>query len=249
MRLAVISDLHANGDALRAVDAKLSRLSPDAVVCLGDVVGYNAEPQACVDFARSRCDVTMLGNHDAVATAVSAGDGFQGAALEGALWSRSHLTADALHWLSLRPVRERFDDGRILLVHGSVGRIDRYVRNVEEADAEWGELKRLSGKLPRVVLLGHTHHSAACVRTASGVMSWVDHPRRVTLSAGESAFLNPGAVGQPRDRDPRASFLMLDTGSWTAEWFRIDYDVCAAASKVMAAGLPKTFADRLLAGT
>lgn len=244
MRLAVVSDIHANAEALEAVAREIARRRPDRVVHLGDLVGYNADPERCVAWAADNGVDGVMGNHDAVACGKSAGDNFNPHALEAARWTARGLSPRASAFLSRLPDRLAVGDG-ILLVHGAPSDPDRYLFRLADADEE---LAALSGAAaPRVVFFGHTHVPAAFVRRGGAVA--VAPPTRLRLERGDRALLNPGSVGQPRDRDPRASFLLFDTDAREASWVRVPYDVESCAAKVLAAGLPRFFAARLRDGT
>lgn len=245
MRIAVLSDIHSNGDALDAVALELARLSPDRVYHLGDVAGYNAEPEKCVGWVMANTQGGILGNHDAVVAAKASGESFHAPARAAALWSRAHLSPRAIAYLAGLPDRLSVEGG-LLLVHGAPSDPDRYLFFLEDAEEEWDRMP--GGSAPAVIFFGHTHIPAAFVRRGDGAVLSLP-PREIRLKAGERAMLNPGSVGQPRDRDPRASFLLYDTRTRAASWNRVPYDVAACRKKVIAAGLPRVFAARLADGT
>ncbi|GAB4368863.1 MAG: metallophosphoesterase family protein [Deltaproteobacteria bacterium] len=244
MRIAVVSDIHANGDALEAVARELERLRPDRVVHLGDLVGYNAEPEKCVRWAMEACSDGILGNHDAVVCGKASGEFFHRLALEADRWSASRLSGEAVSYLAGLPVRTELDGG-ILLSHGAPSDPDRYLFRLDDAEEE---LTRIAEEGRSTILLfGHTHLPAAYRRRRDGFV--LPAPLAgLRWAEGEIVLLNPGSVGQPRDRDPRASFLCLDTVARTADWVRVPYDVEGCRRKVIAAGLPRFFADRLADG-
>lgn len=245
MRIAVVSDIHSNGDALDAVARELDRLRPDRVVHLGDLVGYNAEPEKCVRWAMANCSEGILGNHDAVVCGKADGKSFHKPALQAALWSAERVSRESLDYLAGLPVRAALPGG-LLLVHGAPSDPDRYLFLTEDAEEEMDLLVATGG--PRRILFGHTHLPTAFVRREEGVV--VSAPLdRFRLAEGESAMLNPGSVGQPRDRDPRACFLVVDTGSGEGSWIRVSYDVERCRNRVLEAGLPRFFAARLADGT
>lgn len=245
MRLAVVSDIHSNGDALRAVAREIDRQRADRIVHLGDLVGYNAEPEACVRWVREHASTGVYGNHDAVVTGRAGGEFFHRPALFAARWSAEHISPESISYLSGLPETIRLPEG-ILLVHGAPSDPDRYLFLLEDAEEE---IALLSGDFPpHVVFFGHTHVPAAFVRRADG--STVSAPLgRLRIGEGEIAMMNPGSVGQPRDRNPEASFLLFDTRTAEATWIRVPYDVGSCQRKILAAGLPKFFASRLGDGT
>lgn len=245
MKIAVLSDIHGNGEALDAVSAEIERLRPDRVYHLGDLVGYNAEPERCVRWAMERAAAGVLGNHDAVVCGKAAGEFFHAPALAAARWSASRISRDSAEYLRALPDRLAVGSD-LLLVHGAPSDPDRYLFLVEDAEEEIDLLPERAS--PRVVFFGHTHVPTAFVRKPDGstVSARLDGFR---LEEGDRAMLNPGSVGQPRDRNPDASFLLFDTGAMRATWVRVPYDVAACQRKVLAAGLPPFFAARLSEGT
>jgi predicted phosphodiesterase len=245
VKLAVVSDIHSNGDALDAVAREIDLRRADRVVQLGDLVGYNAEPEACVRWARNNAAAGVIGNHDAVVSGKASGEFFHAQALLAARWSTENISADSSAYLASLPDRLGLPEG-ILLAHGAPSDPDRYLFLLEDAEEEIDMLS--GGSLPRVVFFGHTHVPAAFVRRKDG--STVSAPLEgLRILEGETAVLNPGSVGQPRDRDPRASFLVFDTHTGEVSWVRVSYDVKSCQRKVLAAGLPRFFAARLTDGT
>ncbi len=245
MRIAVVSDIHANGDALDAVARELDRLRPDRVVHLGDLVGYNAEPERCVRWAMANCSAGVFGNHDAVACGKADGTFFHRLALEAVRWSASRLSDEAVSYLAGLPARSSMDEG-ILLVHGAPSDPDRYLFRLDDAEEEMTRVAREGEST--IVLFGHTHLPAAYLRRSDGSVSFAPL-RSLRWNEGEIVLLNPGSVGQPRDRDPRASILLLDTGAAEAVWDRIPYDIDRCRRRILEAGLPRFFSDRLATGT
>jgi predicted phosphodiesterase len=245
MRIAVVSDIHSNEDALDAVIREIDRQRIDRVLHLGDLVGYNAEPEKCIRWAREHTAAGIVGNHDAVVTGKASGEFFHAPALLAARWSAEHISPESLTYLSALPESHRFSE-EILLVHGAPSDPDRYLFLLEEAEEEIDMLSK--GSPPRVVFFGHTHVPVAYIRKKDG--STVSAPLEgLRIEEGETAMLNPGSVGQPRDRNPYSSFLIIETGSGEVSWNRVPYDVKSSQQKVRAAGLPGFFAARLANGT
>lgn len=245
MRLAVLSDIHANGDALDAVAREIERQRAERIIHLGDLVGYNADPEKCVRWAREHAAAGVMGNHDAVVCGRASGEFFHSPALRAARWSAERISPDSMEYLASLPETLRLPEG-ILLVHGAPSDPDRYLFLLEDAEEEMDTLAGNSP--PAVVFFGHTHVPAAFVRKKDG--STVSAPlAEFRVGDSETAMLNPGSVGQPRDRNPLSSFLLFDTRSRCASWTRVPYDVGACRRKVLAAGLPGFFAARLADGT
>ncbi len=244
MNLAILSDIHANYIALEAVAAELDRRRVDRVYHLGDLAGYNAEPEACVRWAMANAPVGVSGNHDAVACGRTSGRFFNPSARRAALWSRERISPESRAYLSSLPVQLSVE-GVGLLVHGSPSDPGRYLYSVEQAADEFSSLFAPRAEGP--IFFGHTHVAGGYVYRTGGRVESIP-PREFVLRKGEEALLNPGSVGQPRDRNRDASFLLFDTDSGKATWVRVPYDVEAARRKVLEAGLPSEFADRLLDG-
>ena len=245
MKIAVLSDLHSNGDALDAVMRELAARRVDRIYHLGDLVGYNAEPEKCVRWACESSAGGILGNHDAVACGKASGEFFNAPALVAARWSADRLSAGSLKYLSSLPERLVVEN-ELLMVHGAPSDPDRYLFTLDDAVEELDALAQSPAL--RVVFFGHTHVPAAVVRRRDGITASVS-PGEYALKEGETALLNPGSVGQPRDRNPDASFLLFDTRTRAATWVRTPYDVKACQRKVLEAGLPRFFATRLSEGT
>ena len=245
MKIAVLSDIHSNGEALAAAERILAARRVDRVYHLGDLVGYNADPEACVQWAVERTAGGILGNHDAVACGKSGGELFNSPARTAALWSADHLSTRSLEYLKSLPDRLVVEK-ELLLVHGAPSDPDRYLFTLDDAVEELDALAE--DQALRVVFFGHTHVPTAVVRRRDGSTDSVS-PREYRLKEGEIALLNPGSVGQPRDRNPESSFLIFDTRTRTASWIRTPYDIPACQTKVLEAGLPRFFATRLSEGT
>jgi predicted phosphodiesterase len=242
MRIAMLSDVHGNRPAFEAVLVAIEDSKVEEIWCLGDLVGYGAEPDDCVALARERCDVCLAGNHDLVVTGdIPVGD-FSSSAAAAALWTQENISEESLAFLrSLKPADP---DREVGLYHGSPrDPVWEYVLSSWQAD----ECLDLTDA--RVCAVGHSHVALWFHRTAEGELgggqSLADEER--DLSAGEW-LINPGGVGQPRDNDPRAAWLLLDTGSWAVTWKRVEYPIDEAARAIEEAGLPRVLAERLYRG-
>jgi predicted phosphodiesterase len=252
MRYLIISDLHSNLEALEAViEATQGRY--DRIVCCGDLVGYGADPNATVEWARANVAVIVRGNHDKACCGVTEGQDFNHIARNAAMWTRGQLRPENLAYLRELPSGPILLDG-FQMVHGSFTDEDEYLFFADDAALEFPALA-----LP-LTFFGHTHLQGGFVRTGPGPVRPIrlSYPQDKTCAASaflelqerEQYLLNPGSVGQPRDADPRAAFAILDTTSlaWVVEYSRVPYDVARAQAKIRAAGLPSRLADRLAVG-
>jgi diadenosine tetraphosphatase ApaH/serine/threonine PP2A family protein phosphatase len=245
VRVAAITDIHANLPALEAVLASIDESEVDELWCLGDVVGYGAEPDACAELVRERCDVCLVGNHDlAVLGALEIAD-FSEAAAEAVVWTRENVATQTLDFLrELSPTEQREGIG---LFHASPrDPVWEYVLSGEQAEA------CLDVQEERIALIGHSHVAlffSRAVEGARGQMRGAQASDGARLDLGDGSWLiNPGSVGQPRDGDPRAAWLELDTGEATAHFHRVSYDIERAAQSISNAGLPQRLANRLHTG-
>lgn len=243
MRYAVLSDIHGNLEALRAVLERVAALDADRILCCGDIVGYNADPKSCVAIVRSEGIVTVLGNHDAVACGLMQPEQFTSRARQAALWTRDRLDDEERGFLTGLPREKRI--GSLFLCHGSIHDTNRYVMTRDDVSDAFSLLGELPGA-PRICCFGHTHVQTAFRMTRGAIMP--EQGERFTVDAGSRYLVNPGAVGQPRDGDPRASFLIYDDGERTITFHRVEYDIAACQDKIIRAGLPPELALRLEAG-
>ena len=239
MRIAVISDIHSNLVALDAVLAKIGAV--DAVWHLGDIVGYGPEPDAVVDRLTALGAIGVRGNHDAAACGGAEIEWFNPEARAAMEWTRSAISETTRAWLAALPQRRMEAD--FTLVHGSPrDPMWEYVTTAALARAGLSAITTGHG------LHGHTHIPIAFTQVDGRMRTLVPRPGN-TIALGEGrTLLNPGSVGQPRDRDPRASYLILDLDAATATWGRVAYDVDAVGAMMRTAGLPAHLADRLRIG-
>jgi predicted phosphodiesterase len=239
VRIAVISDIHGNRQAFEAVLDEIASEPVDELWCLGDLVGYGADPDACVELARQHAHVCLVGNHDlAVRGDISLQDFSRGAAL-AAQWTQDAMDPDNLDFL--RGLQPQWLDGEVGLYHASPrDPVWEYVLSTLLAEL------CLDAQEHRVCLVGHSHVALSFNREAGAVASGETRRGGTELDLAEGEWLvNPGSVGQPRDGDARAAWLSLDTGAWTAVFRRTEYDVAGAAAAIRAARLPESLADRL----
>jgi len=242
MRFAVISDVHSNSHALRTVMEEIDRREIDTIFALGDLVGYNAFPCEVVELIRKRNIHSIMGNHDIVCCGLENPVWFNSSAREAALWTRKQLLEEEkIHLRGL--ANEEKIDSTIYAVHGSPASRDDYIMDLMDAIRNFQHLPDTS---IRICLYGHTHIPA--IFSDLGPAHDCAYSGKHFLSARNRYFINPGAVGQPRDGDPRASFAVLDTDEMSVEFVRVKYDVLAAKNGVLRAGLPQFLADRLEVG-
>jgi diadenosine tetraphosphatase ApaH/serine/threonine PP2A family protein phosphatase len=247
MRYLILSDLHANLDALEAV--LKAAPSSDRFLILGDIVGYGAEPNAVIERVRTLSPIVLIrGNHDKVASGVELPEAFNPAALQSAAWTYETLTTVNRSWLRALPSGPALIDETVEICHGTPDDEDEYLFSATEA-------MRLASAASRpVVFFGHTHVAVSytvCADRAQveTVETRLDHERvTVDIKPGRQYLINPGAVGQPRDGDPRAAFGYFDTETMSVELWRVPYDVQRAQGRIRAAGLPDVLARRLALG-
>ena len=242
MHVAVISDIHGNRHALDAVLADADDRGCDEVWCLGDVVGYGADPNGCCAAVRSFAAVSLAGTHDLAAIGALTTESFSPDAATSAAWTGEALTPEHREWLgTLRPqgVAQSF-----LLAHGSpLHPVWEYVLSAEQAEASLDAFEE------QVALIGHSHVPLSFARDGGRPVV----PQRRTdgdeVQIGAQRWLlNPGSVGQPRDEDPRASWMELHPYDGRVAWHRVRYDVGGAQQAIRDAGLPASLADRLGVG-
>jgi len=246
VRALVVSDLHANMEALRAVMARVRRKKFEVVFCLGDFVGYGAQPNHVLDLMRTvkSRKVYIRGNHDRVASGLDDGSGFNQAAKAAALWTRDHLSAPNRRFLRDLPVGPVTHRG-VMLCHGSPYDEDEYVFNVHHA----AQILALFDA--PFILFGHTHLPAVfSIDPDQNVRGFaVREEATVKLDPKLRYLINPGSVGQPRDRNPASACMILDTDKSTVRFFRVPYDLKKTQSSILKAGLPQILASRLQFGT
>ena len=241
MRVAVISDIHGNLAALEAVLAAIDAEPPDELWCLGDLVGYGPKPNECTTIVRERADVCLCGNHDLGVLGTISLDEFSGDAGTAALWTRGVLADDARTFLDgLEPQGKAAGVG---LFHGSArDPVWEYVLS-DEAAATTLVLTE-----EQVVLVGHSH-VALQVGLRDTLLEGGLAPNGTEVDFGSARWLlNPGSVGQPRDGDPHAAYLILDLDAGHASFRRVPYDVARTQAEMNAVGLPPLMAERLALG-
>ena len=240
MRYAILSDVHGNLEALRAVLADCAD-DADAVLCLGDTVGYGADPLPCVELVAERAQAVVGGNHEHAVAGRMDLAWFNRYARAAAEWTRERLDDDHRAYLGALPLVREVADAT--LVHASPAQPEEwdYLVTAEDGFAVFGHFAT------RWCFVGHSHVPGAWSLGSSGPEH---HPgaTEVTLERGRRYIVNVGSVGQPRDRDPRAAYALWDVDAGRVTIRRVAYDVAAARGKILAAGLPRFLADRLAVG-
>jgi diadenosine tetraphosphatase ApaH/serine/threonine PP2A family protein phosphatase len=240
VRIAILSDIHGNTEALESCLQAVG--SVDSVWSTGDTVGYGAEPNACVQRLREVASAVVLGNHDAAAIGkLDVGD-FGPVARRSAYWTRGQVDAKSRTYLEGLPLTLCVE--RVRLVHGTPGMPHEWDYLFGRTQAEF-EFTRFS---EWICFVGHTHLPVVYEASGSGTQALALNGTPLTLANESRYIINVGSVGQPRDGDPRASFGVLDTERWTLEIRRVPYDVAKTQAKIRAAGLPERLAARLAFG-
>ncbi len=241
-RIALISDVHGNLPAFRAVLRAIEEEGVDAIWCLGDLVGYGAHPNECVELAERSLELCLIGNHDLVVIDQLEISDFSANAAAAAEWTKEELSSDARAYLEQLDAKD--EDQPVGLYHASPrDPVWEYVLSSLAADDCIDEMAA------RVGAVGHSHVALAFWRTGDAPTAGAQAEPDAQLDLSHDRWLvNPGSVGQPRDGDPRASWMLLELGSWRATWRRTEYPIDEAAEAIRAAGLPKQLADRLYYG-
>jgi predicted phosphodiesterase len=242
VRIAVVSDIHGNRHAFEAVLDAIEATACTEMWCLGDLVGYGAEPDACVALARRHAAVCLAGNHDLGVRGDLPLEEFSRGAALAATWTQDTITRETLDYLlTLEPTNLEEHAG---LYHASPrDPVWEYVLSPLQAEL------CLDVQRHRVCLIGHSHIALAFSRFEGAAASGETHADEEDLDLGTGEWLvNPGSVGQPRDGDPRAAWLELDTENWSGVYHRTEYDIAGAAAAIRAARLPDSLAERLSFG-
>lgn len=245
MRYAILSDIHSNLEALEAVFADAQKQEAQAFLCCGDIIGYGANPNECIEKLVSLKTRSILGNHDEAAIYGSTLSSFNPQAKKALLWNKEALSEISRGYLTDLPM-DLTADGKVHLVHGSPRSIEEYVVGLEQAAQILSEMETT---LPEVNILcfGHTHMAMYIGPRADLIEEDANH-KILRLQEGKRYLVNPGSVGQPRDKDWRASYAVFDSETLVLEFRRIEYDVASAQKKILDAGIPPTFALRLQFG-
>lgn len=221
MRYGIVADIHGNLEALEAVLKKLQG-KVDQIICLGDIVGYGPDPNQCCEIIKKRNILSVAGNHEKALLGELPLTGFYPNPAAAVRWTQKVMLPENLEYLKGLPLTLEFPEFQI--VHGSlVNPVEEYLTNLEEARPTFEKMTK------PLLFVGHTH-------------------RPLILKYQDKQIINPGSVGQPRDGDPRAAYLIFDTQKGHAEWLRVDYNIEVVQEKMRKAGLPIFLIERLRGG-
>jgi len=240
LKIAIISDIHANYDALEAVLEDIDRQGGvEKIFCLGDLVGYGAQPNECTEKIRDLGCATVVGNHDFAAVGKLSFEFFNTFAKQSAMWTKDVLTKENSEWIRNLEYMKIVDG--ITLVHGTPfsPEMFHYISTLNDAQVSFEEMST------QICFVGHSH--VPIVFFDTNPISYIVK-EEIKISKKEKTIVNVGSVGQPRDENPKSCYAVFDTGEMTVRLIRVRYDVEAAASKILKAGLPEILASRLREG-
>jgi diadenosine tetraphosphatase ApaH/serine/threonine PP2A family protein phosphatase len=245
MRIGIFSDVHANLEALQAVLSECQESRIDRYVCLGDIVGYGANPNECCQIVRDLTDLVVLGNHDAACCGRMSTEWFNSAARAAVEEHQHMLGAAHMSWLAQLPYRIELDD--MLLCHGSPYQQEEFPYILDETDVE-AIILHIPVRQP-LIFVGHTHRGTTFIyREKPELRIWEDTREAIRILPDHGYVFNVGSVGQPRDGDWRASYAIFDAEARTFELRRTAYDVDTASEKIERLGFPMTLSERLFLG-
>ena len=241
MRTAILTDIHANLEALTACVAAAESQKVDRFVCLGDTVGYGADPNAACDLVRQKCQFAVLGNHDAAVAGRMDYSYYYAAAREVLDWTALHLTPENMEWLRALPYQKT--EGEITYGHASPRdpAAFEYVFALEQAE----DLLTRADRLSRLTFIGHSHLQRAFLLGETVRDVWAE---KLRIDKERRYLVSIGSCGQPRDYDPRACYGIWDDSARIVEFHRVQYNAEKTSKKILEAGLSPHFARRLLHG-
>ncbi len=246
MRYLILSDMHGNWDAFAAVLRRVRRKRFDVILVLGDLVGYGGGPNQVVEAVKNlegKVDI-VRGNHDNVVCGLEDGSNFNQPALAAARWTAERLTPANMRFVKQMPLGPKVIEPDLHICHGSPLDEDTYVFSIYDA------YEIFTNYEAPLVFFGHTHIPSLFVQQTKGIEVAVVQGESFSLKLeeGKRYLLNPGSIGQPRDRDPRAAYITYDSETRTVRWQRVDYPIAKAQERIVKSGLPKVLADRLALG-
>lgn len=239
VRFAIFGDIHGNYEALDAVLNDCLSCEVDNYICLGDMVGYGANPDQCVERIRTIGALAVCGNHDHAVIGAQNLSYFNAHARDAVIWTAKQLSQESKNWIRSLSLVEHLPDFSV--VHGSLHspELFNYVQTIKDADYNFRQMDK------PLLFLGHSHYPLAFFDTSP--MTYTLDPV-IPLDLSVKTVVNAGSVGQPRDEDPRACFVIYDSDAALVELRRVEYDIDSAANKIIEAGLPQTLALRLTLG-
>lgn len=242
MRYGILSDIHSNLDALNVVLHELDAAGFDQLLCLGDIVGYGPNPNECCQMMRDRNCLGIMGNHDEAAATDVGTESFNYLAAQAIDWTKAELTPENRAYLAGLP-RDLVLNG-FALVHGSPAAEFDYIIGLGDAHRAFQHVRR------PLTFVGHSHIAEVYVHDNNGETYQKRLPGggRIEITPQYQYIINPGSIGQPRDRNPRASFALYDDGAKVVEIRRADYDISSVQKRMQAARLPLQLRTRLEAG-
>ena len=244
MRLAIIADIHSNPEALKSVLARLQEEGVESVLNLGDLIGYNAGPNECLDLLKDYPVKSLAGNHDLALLEPQRAEFFNLIAHQALMWCREQLRPEYVEFLRNLPLT--IEEGNLLACHGTPTSCDSYIAQHFQAKRV---LSGLRDTPRRICFFGHTHRRALWYRDVRGKVALYEvSPNKIRLQPDWHYLINPGSVGQPRDRNPEAAYAIFDAEDFSIHFKSTPYDVRAAQVRILAAGLPPFLAERLAQG-
>lgn len=246
MRVAILADIHANLPALESVYKDFTEEGAEAIWCLGDTVGYGAEPFACLQMLTDLDAVIIAGNHEQAACDLAEANGFNATAAQAIRWTRNMLSSDTRKSLCELHINHSPEAG-VFLFHGLPGNTAGYLRTEETAKNVFDHLTDRDPRI-RVAFFGHTHRPMIFTHLAGRPVSMFVPGEELLLASGRRYLVNPGSVGQPRNGDPDAQYLLFDTEEGHIFFRKVPYNIDAAQERILKAGLSPSLATRLTQG-
>jgi diadenosine tetraphosphatase ApaH/serine/threonine PP2A family protein phosphatase len=243
VKIALLSDIHSNLQALLAVEKKIDKLSPDKVIFLGDIVGYGARPGDCIDIVKKNAWQGICGNHDQAASKDTDLVLFNPYAKEAIRWTRQNLDPKQKEYLD--SLELTYSGEGFILSHSSLFEPEKF-HYLDNYGALYKDFSLLAERGLQVSFVAHTHIAGTFVYKGDNL--YRDHSKRIEMSPQYRYVINIGSVGQPRDRDPRSCFCIFDTTKRRLEFIRVDYDIQESQEDILSKGLPPILANRLEGG-
>jgi diadenosine tetraphosphatase ApaH/serine/threonine PP2A family protein phosphatase len=246
MRLAIIADIHSNVEALASVLARIDQEGVEVILNLGDLVGYNASPNECLELLQGRNILSLAGNHDLGVLDPDRAQNFNIIAYQALMWCRQQIRPEFMAFLQDLPLLREYP-GSFMACHGTPTNPDTYIAYHFQGKGVLKQMYKHSDL--RVCFFGHTHRRALWYRDIRGKVAVRKIlPDRMNLAPEEHYLINPGSVGQPRDGTPEAAYAIFDDADFSIHFKSTPYDISGAQRRILAAGLPPFLAERLAQG-